>query len=111
MLRMEQPEYKNLAELILNVVRKRPGMYLGTNSIAMLPNFILGYQFSDLISKREPDFYFGERGFLAWYEQKYQPPPMSFWHDYFLLEANDSPAEALLLYFERVEEYYNWYCS
>src|ERR1051325_8901077 len=35
---MGQPEYTNLTELLLNVVRHRPGMYLGRNHISKLPN-------------------------------------------------------------------------
>lgn len=80
---METSEYRNLTELLLNVVRCRPGMYLGRDHISKLPNFILGYQFCDRISNGQQDFYFGNNGFLIWYEEKYKPRPMSFWLDFF----------------------------
>lgn len=85
-------------------------MYLGRNYISLLPNFIIGYSFSSQISA-EPDFYFGENGFLTWYEQNYKPAQMSFWHDYFLIETGNDEVKALHLYFEKLEEYYTWYKS
>ncbi len=106
---MTQSGYNNLTELLLNVIRPRPGMYLGTNHISKLPNLILGYEFSDRISKQTPDFYFGGNGFLTWYVDTYKPPQMSYWHDYFLSETADDEVKALDLYFIRLDEYYDWY--
>jgi len=106
---MGNPEYSNLTELMLNVVRVRPGMYLGTNQIIKLPNFIIGYHFRDLISEKAPDFYFGENGFLTWYVDKFKLPQLSFWECYFMQEANDNEEKAIEIYFERLEQYYDWY--
>lgn len=86
-------------------------MYLGRNHISKLPNFILGYQFCDRISNREQDFYFGNRGFLTWYEEKYKPGRMSFWQDFFVAEADNDEIKALEKYFEKLQEYYDWYIS
>jgi len=108
---MKVHQYNNLTELLLTLVRERPGMYLGTAHISKLPNFILGYQFCNNISKNEKDFYFGEKGFLNWYTTNYNPGKMSFWQDYFLVEAGNDEFKALTLYFTRLEEYYNWYKS
>jgi len=106
---MRQLKYENLTELLLNEIRQRPGMFLGKNHISKLPNFIHGYHFSDSISQRQPDFYFGNNGFLIWYKDKYKPTEMSFWHDYFLEEADNDDEKALDIFFERLEEYYEWY--
>ena len=108
---MSKIEYANLTELLLNVLRPRPGIYLGLSHISKLPNFILGYRFRDEIFQGETDFYFGNSGFLQWYEKKYKPKPMSFWHDYFLSVVKNDEFKALELYFERLEEYYTWYKS
>jgi hypothetical protein len=106
---MKQLAYKNLTELLLNIIRHRPGMYLGRNHISKLPNFLLGYDFRDELSNGERDFYFGDKGFLVWYSNKYKPKEMSFWHDYFLAETENDEVKALELYFTRLEEYYTWH--
>jgi hypothetical protein len=106
---MKLPEYTNLIELLLNVVRLRPGMWLGQSHISQLPNFILGFMLRDNLAQGEKDFYFGDNGFLNWYNDKYKPQPMSFWKEYFLSEVNYDELKALHLYFEKLEEYYNWY--
>ena len=108
---MKGIEYKNLTELLLNVIRIRPGMYLGEDHLTKLPNLILGYRFSDAISQDEQDFYFGDRGFLTWYTNEYKLAPKSFWHQYFLEESGGDNSQALQLYFTRLEEYYDWYNS
>jgi hypothetical protein len=108
---METIEYNNLTELLLKVIRQRPGMYLGRNHISKLPNFIFGYDCCNSISKNERDFYFSDKGFLNWYRNKYTPAQMSFWHDYFLVETDNDESKALELYFKRLEEYYDWYKS
>ena len=102
-------KYKNLTELLLNVIRQRPGMYLGRNHITKLPNFIAGYDFSDFISGRPRDFYFGDNGFMSWYVDKYNPEQNSLWTNYFLIEVDNSEEKALELYFTRLQEYYDWY--
>lgn len=84
-------------------------MYLGRNHISLLPNFLLGYQFCSTISPPGIDFYFGQKGFLHWYEKKYNPSPKSFWKDYFLERVGNDEAKALDLYFETLEDYHNWY--
>ena len=106
---MRKCQYKNLAELLLNQVRERPAMYLGKNSITKLPGFIAGYMFRDALSNSSEDFYFGENGFINWYEKKYKVQRASFWHSYFLDEASNNKEKALEIYFERLEEYYKWY--
>jgi hypothetical protein len=108
---MGKTECKSLTELLLKVIRPRPGMYLGRNHISALPNFILGYSFCNNILQDEEDFYFGSQGFLTWYTDKYKPAQMSFWHDYFLSETDNDESRALELYFMRLEEYHNWYTS
>jgi len=108
---MLKDEYKNLTELLLKLIKPRPGMYLGSNEISKLPNFILGYYFSDIVSRGEGDFYFGEKGFLTWYTNKYKPEQMSFWEAYFLTETENNEHKALDLYFKRLEEYSEWYHS
>lgn len=84
-------------------------MFLGNNHISKLPNFITGYMLCDELSS-ESDFYFGERGFLNWYTNKYyNSKKINFWSDYFLAEAGNDEVKALELYFVRLEEYYAWY--
>lgn len=105
----QQPQYNNLTEILLLVVRKMPGMYLGKNHISLLPNLIIGYMLCDGISGRPTDFYFGEDGFIAWYEKKYAREQQSFWDGYFLDEAGNDQVKALDIYFQRLEEFYEWY--
>ncbi|MDB5276183.1 MAG: hypothetical protein JWR61_1138 [Ferruginibacter sp.] len=108
---MKTYQYNNLTELLLTLIRERPGMYLGLAKISKLPNFILGYQFCSNISQNEIDFYFGEKGFIEWYTSRYNPAQTSFWQDYFLAETGNDEHKALTLYFTRLEEYHNWYMS
>ena len=106
---METYQYNSLTELLLTLIKERPGMYLGTAQISKLPNFILGYEFCSNISQTKPDFYFGENGFIEWYTSRYRPGQKSYWQDYFLEESGNDEHKALQLYFTRLEEYYNWY--
>jgi hypothetical protein len=101
----ENSNYTNLTELLLNVIRKKTGMYLGRNHISNLPNFILGFRMSANLNKNK-DYYFGENGFIEWYCEKYKPKESSFWKDYFLFETKNDEVKALELYFTRLEEYY-----
>lgn len=107
------PIGENLTEHLLILVRKRPGMYLGRNHISLLPNYIYGFGAGFHVASGKEDFYFDStHGFLPWYETNYwiedRPP---FWAYYFLSKVGDDQVKALELYFERLEEYYEWYKS
>lgn len=99
-------EYLNITEFLLRYVRERPGMYLGTNEISKLPNFIIGYSVSNNLQPENKDLYFDNGGFLEWYEEKYKPKQSSFWCDWFTNESNGDERLALKLYFEKLEEFY-----
>ena len=97
-------EYKNLTELLLNVIRQRPGLYLGQAKISLLPTFIIGYRMYPGAFK---DDYFGENGFLEWMDKKYNIGQPSSWTTPFLDKANDNEEKALELYFDYLEEFQN----
>jgi len=59
----------------------------------------------------DEDFYFGEKGFLSWHSQEFCTPESATWTSYFLDHSNNDDRKALLLYFDRLEQYYNWYTS
>jgi hypothetical protein len=101
----EEKKYKNFAELLLHVIKERPGMFLTNYSIFSMSIFITGFSMSEYVYKNN-DPYFGENGFLEWYSKKYKPKESSFWTDYFLKETKNDERKALELYFERLEEYY-----
>lgn len=60
-------EYENLTNLLLEVVRKRPGMFLGQAKISLLNTFLTGYQIALGVNSLENDTYFGENGFNNWF--------------------------------------------
>lgn len=82
-------------------------MYLGSNRISDLANFIIGFMVANDTYKNG-DPYFGDDGFINWYCETYKPELGSFWHLYFLEEAKHDEVKALELYFMRLEEYDNY---
>ncbi len=101
-------EYKNLIGLLLGPIRERPAMFLGENKISELPNFLLGYSMSSLMTKTSEthvDKYFNEPGFIDWYFNKYNITWTSFWQTPFLEEAKGDEKKALNLFFKYLEEY------
>lgn len=96
---------KNLTELLLGLIRTRPGMYLGENKISKLTNFISGYHFGFAIAGNHTDPYFGKNGFLDWLEKKYNFKQSSSWEAPFLEEADRDESKALEIFFKYLEEY------
>ena len=102
-------QYRNLTELLLRVIRKRPAMYLGDNTISSLSKFIIGYSFgfdAAKVSDDEFDSYFGKYGFVEWFLREENLQPTSFWETPFLDKANGDEKVALQIYFEYLEKYY-----
>ncbi len=101
--------HDNLTELLLNLIRKYPSMFLGTANINKLAILIQGYRLAI-----PTDFYFDESfGFLVWNKDKYKSTianlDVSYWQQFFLNQTNDDEYEALMLYFFALEEYYKEY--
>lgn len=96
--------YNNLTELLLNIIRLRPAMYLGEARLSYLSIFLLGYQFGN---SRQLDNYFGDNGFQQWFERKYYPMNGNSWFMTFLDEVDGDEKLALELYFDYLEKYHN----
>ncbi len=97
---------KNLIELLLFQIRKKPGMYLGEAKLYKLTNFITGYSMCCNFVYKIEESYFGDNGFLEWYYKTYNVVPDSSWESPFLNEANGDEAIALDIYFNYLEKYY-----
>jgi|KBSSwiStaDraftv2_1062776.scaffolds.fasta_scaffold1934832_2 hypothetical protein len=101
-------EYKNLIELLLGPIIKRPAMFLGQARISMLPNFIIGYNMGYHIAKNDGDMIekqLGEGGFLDWLLKKKNIPGPNSWTTPFPDEANYDEEKAIQLLFKYLEEY------
>ena len=101
-------EYRNLTELLLGPIRKRPAMFLGDNKISSLSKFITGYSFgfdAAKTSDKEFDNYFGEFGFIEWFLREQNLQRTSFWETPFLDKAHSDEQKALQIYFDYLEKY------
>jgi hypothetical protein len=86
-------------------IKKRPGMYLGTNSITNLDMVLRGYSLArrDIglaPTEQERDFV----GFQSWIQEKYGFKSNQSWAKIILFESMDEQ-EALKKFFELFEEY------
>ncbi|MEH2095770.1 hypothetical protein [Nostoc sp.] len=92
---------------ILKGIRKRPGMFLGTNSITRLDMLLRGYSLARRevgILPTEPEREF--EGFQSWVEEKYGINSGQSWSKIILFYSVDE-YEALHKFFELFEEYLN----
>ncbi|WP_375509372.1 hypothetical protein [uncultured Nostoc sp.] len=92
---------------ILNSIKKRPGMYLGTNSITRLDMLLRGYSLARKevgVPPTEPEREF--EGFQSWIEEKYRINSGQSWSKIILFYSIDE-YEALQKFFELFEEYLN----
>ena len=100
----------SLTDILLDVVRERPAMYLGEAKISNLANFIIGYMIGFQAAKdtdEKQDEYFGDNGFLEWFYKNQNRKLDSFWQIPFLEKANDDETKALLVFFEYLDKYKN----
>ena len=98
-------EHENLTNLILDVIRKRPKMYLKEAKISTLNTFLLGYQMAEKMNSIETDEFFGENGFFNWFMKIKGIEFTSSIETPFLNECNNNEKKALELYFEFLEKY------
>ncbi|MEH1946877.1 MAG: hypothetical protein V7K77_07955 [Nostoc sp.] len=92
---------------ILKGVKKRPGMFLGTNSITRLDMLLRGYSLARRevgVPPTEPEREF--EGFQSWVEEKYGIKSGQSWSKIILFYSVDE-SEALQKFFELFEEYMN----
>ncbi len=59
---MQEESEDKLTNLLLDVIRVRPAMYLGLARFDMLATFIRGYMLAQTNDK-----YFGDNGFIDWF--------------------------------------------
>ncbi|MEH1940262.1 MAG: hypothetical protein V7L01_08615 [Nostoc sp.] len=92
---------------ILSNIKKRPGMFLGTNSITRLDMLLRGYSLARKevdVPPTEPEREF--QGFQSWVEEKYGINSGQSWSKIILFYSVDEH-EALQKFFELFEEYLN----
>ncbi|MEH2209057.1 hypothetical protein [Nostoc sp.] len=92
---------------ILGAIKKRPGMFLGTNSITRLDMLLRGYNLARRevgVPPTEPEREF--EGFQLWVEGKYGINSGQSWSKIILFYSVDEH-EALQKFFELFEEYLN----
>lgn len=100
---MHTIEYKNLCELLLFVLRNRSSLFIKEAKMTNLSIFINGFYASN-----PNDFYFDdEKGFLTWVKQKIKSTNSATWEEWFINEAAGDEYQALNLYFNYLENYYN----
>lgn len=92
---------------LLEGIKSRPGMYLGTSSITKLDMTLRGYD----LARREVGILPGEEekefaGFESWIQEKYEIKSGQSWAKIILFYSVDEP-EALTRFFELFEEYLN----
>ena len=92
---------------ILEGVKRRPGMFLGTSSITRLEMYLRGYD----LARREMDIPLDEQerefaGFQSWIQNQYEIKSGQSWGKIILFYSVDEP-EALTKFFELFEQYLN----
>ncbi|MEH2008284.1 hypothetical protein [Nostoc sp.] len=92
---------------LLGSIKKRPGMYLGNNSITKLDMLLRGYSLAQRevglpLTYQEREF----DGFKSWIEEKYGINSGQSWSKIILFYSVDEH-EALQKFFELFEEYLN----
>ncbi|MEH2221736.1 hypothetical protein [Nostoc sp.] len=103
---MSFPRFDIYNEIPSNI-KKRPGMFLGANSITRLDMLLRGYSLARRevgVPPTEPEREF--EGFQSWVEEKYGISSGQSWSKIILFYSVDEP-EALQKFFELFEEYLN----
>ncbi|WP_445631049.1 hypothetical protein [Nostoc sp. DSM 114167] len=103
---MSFPQFDIYSEILTNI-KKRPGMYLGANSITRLDMLLRGYSLARRevgVPPTEPEREF--QGFQSWIEEKYGISSGESWSKIILFYSVDEH-EALQKFFELFEEYLN----
>lgn len=96
----------NVFELI-ELIKKRPGLYIGNNNITSMQNFIDGYDFACLVNDIEhnnvyPLFWY----FHEWAMEKYNwGESTAGWKHIILQENNNDEIKALSVFFEEIDEF------
>lgn len=98
-------KYGNLTNIILDLIRIRPNMYLRDAKISSLNTFLLGYQMAENMNSFETDNFFGENGFNDWFMKLKGIEFLNSIETPFLDECNNNEENALELYFEYVDKY------
>ena len=92
---------------LLDKIRNRPGLYLGTNSIERLAAFLNGYYFCrksfEFPSSKQDQIWFA---FQKWVQKKYSIRTSQSWSQIILFFSIDE-SEALENFFRHLEEFKN----
>lgn len=91
----------------LDLVRLRPGMYLGANSVSKLYTFISGFRFalSYVSPKLQSEGYLPFNYFNAYVAERYNCSGSMGWANILLKVCNDSEEDGLKLFFEVLDEF------
>ena len=94
---LEAERYKNVYD-VLDTLRRRPGMFLGAKSMALLQAFLSGLTFANLPAGT-PSFW----DFSRWFVVRARPESSSFpWHH---IEEKVGAERAVDVYFEFLDEF------
>lgn len=97
----------DLTDILLNVIRKKPGMFLGKNNIWSLSTFLNGYEMATMMYRDNMDSFYSENGFKKWFLTIKNAHNVSFWEIPLIEEAEGDETKALELFFNYLEEYQN----
>lgn len=99
-------EINNQFELI-ELIKKRPALYIGNNQITSMRNFLDGYDFACLVNGIEhnniyPQFWY----FHEWAMEKYNwSESTAGWKNIILKENNNDEEKSLEIFFEMIDEF------
>lgn len=91
----------------LDLVRLRPGMYLGANSVSKLFTFISGFRFAlpNESPKLQSEGHLPFMYFNAYVAERYKCSGSMGWANILLRVCNDSEEDGLKLFFELLDEF------
>ena len=92
---------------LIELIKKRPGLYIGNNNITSMQNFLDGYDFACLLNEIEhnnvyPLFWY----FHEWTKEKYNwTSSTAGWKNIILQENGNDEIKSLEVFFELIDEF------
>lgn len=96
---------KDLLDFLLSDFRKKPGMYLGSYKLSLLPTLVAGFMVANNFYDETKSALDRFSDFHEWFEKKNSFDRPSSWTIPFLEIANHDEKAALDLFFSELETY------
>ena len=96
---------RNNIESLIELIRKRPAMYIGEPKIYNLSHFLFGYSFAMYENFNMQEFQKPLRDFNDWLETKYKCKASIGWARLLLLHVNDNEDMAFDLFWEEWDDF------